>query len=116
MTAYFAATALLPEGWASDVRFDVDESGALAAVTPGGDPGGAERLAGELGDILFGYVNVARHLGVDPEEALRRCNAKFIRRFRSIEADLAKSGRDPIDATLEEMESLWNAAKAKEKA
>ena len=48
MTAYFAATALLPEGWASDVRFDVDDGGALAAVTPGGDPAGAERLAGPV--------------------------------------------------------------------
>ncbi len=78
--------------------------------------GGTERLAEELGDILFGYANVARHLGIDPEEALRRCNAKFVRRFRFIEADLAASGREPIDATLEEMESLWTAAKAKEKA
>ena len=78
--------------------------------------GGAERLSDELGDILFGYANVARHLGIDPVEALRRCNANFVRRFRFIEADLAKAGREPIDATLEEMENLWLAAKAKEKA
>ena len=62
------------------------------------------------------YGDVARHLGIDPEEALRRCNAKFVRRFRFIEADLAKAGREPSDATLEEMEDLWLAAKAKEKA
>ena len=58
MTAYFAQTALLPEGWASDVRFDVDESGALAAVTPGGDPGDAERLAGP---VVPGMPNLHSH-------------------------------------------------------
>jgi MazG family protein len=78
--------------------------------------GGTDRLADELGDILFGYANVARHLGVDSEEALRRCNAKFMRRFRHIESALAGEGRAPERASLAEMESLWQAAKKAEAA
>ena len=58
MTAYFAEAALLPEGWAADVRFDVNDGGALAAVTPGGDPGGAERLAGP---VVPGMPNLHSH-------------------------------------------------------
>ncbi|MCH8184168.1 MAG: nucleoside triphosphate pyrophosphohydrolase [Proteobacteria bacterium] len=73
-----------------------------------------EKIAEELGDILFGYVNVARHLGVDPEDALRSCNAKFVRRFQAIEKSLAAEGRGPQDASLDEMEALWQAAKKAE--
>ncbi len=73
-----------------------------------------EKIAGELGDILFGYANVARHLGLDPEEALRSCNAKFVRRFGEIEKSLAAEGRTPEDASLDEMEALWQAAKKTE--
>lgn len=75
-----------------------------------------EKVAGELGDILFGYVNVARHLSIDPEDALRACNAKFMRRFGEIEKALGAEGRVPQDASLEEMEALWQAAKTKERA
>ncbi len=75
-----------------------------------------EKIAEELGDILFGYVNVARHLGLDPEEALRACNAKFVRRFQEIEQALASEGRGPRDASLDEMEALWQAAKKTERA
>jgi ATP diphosphatase len=60
-------------------------------------------------------ANVARHLGVDPEAALRGANAKFVRRFESIEAALAAGGRKPQDSTLEEMDALWDAAKAAER-
>jgi nucleoside triphosphate diphosphatase len=69
----------------------------------------------EFGDLLFVMANVARHLGVDPEAALRGANGKFVRRFRGIEAVLAKDGRKPEDATLEEMDQLWDEAKAAEK-
>ena len=69
----------------------------------------------ELGDLLFVMANVARHLGIDPEGALRDANAKFVRRFRSIEAALRAEGRTPEDATLEEMDQLWDEAKAAEK-
>ena len=68
-------------------------------------------IAGEIGDILFAAVNVARHVGIDPDEALRRTNAKFRQRFSAIEAALAREGRDLREASLEEMEAHWIAAK-----
>src|ERR1700694_331038 len=71
----------------------------------------AKRVVEEFGDLLFVMANLARHLGVDPEAALRDANAKFVRRFESIEAALAKDGRKPEDATLEEMDHLWDEAK-----
>jgi MazG family protein len=75
-----------------------------------------DRIAEEMGDILFVCANLARKLGVDPETALRGCNQKFERRFRHIEAGLAKTGRRPEDASLDEMEDLWVEAKKLEKA
>jgi ATP diphosphatase len=72
---------------------------------------GPEKLEEELGDLLFAVANLARHLKVDPESALRAANAKFIRRFKVIERELAKQGKAPADATLDEMETLWQAAK-----
>ncbi len=74
-----------------------------------------DRIAGEMGDILFVCANLARKLGVDPETALRGCNQKFERRFRHIEAGLAKDGRRPQDSSLDEMEALWVEAKQLEK-
>ena len=74
----------------------------------------AKRVVEEFGDLLFVMANLARHLGVDPEAALHDANAKFVRRFESIEAALAKDGRKPEDATLEEMDHLWDEAKAVE--
>lgn len=70
--------------------------------------------AAEFGDLLFALANVARHLGIDPEEALRATNMKFERRFRHIEVELDKQGKRPQDSNLEEMDALWNAAKASE--
>ncbi|WFE76102.1 nucleoside triphosphate pyrophosphohydrolase [Roseinatronobacter sp. S2] len=72
-------------------------------------------VAEEFGDLLFVMANLARHLKLDPEEALRAANAKFTRRFQSIERALAAQGRSPADSTLDEMDTLWNAAKAREK-
>jgi len=69
----------------------------------------------ELGDLLFCCVNLARFLDVDPEKALRACNRKFERRFGFIERSLAEQGREPQQATLEEMEALWQLAKVKER-
>ncbi|MFZ7090388.1 nucleoside triphosphate pyrophosphohydrolase [Primorskyibacter sp. 2E233] len=69
----------------------------------------------EFGDLLFVMANLARHLDIDPEEALRAANAKFTRRFKSIEADLAKQGKRPEDSNLAEMDALWDAAKLAEK-
>lgn len=72
---------------------------------------GRERIKDELGDLLFALVNLARRLEIDPEGALRGTNAKFERRFRQIEAALAGQGRKPEQATLDEMEELWQQAK-----
>ena len=69
----------------------------------------------EMGDLLFVMANLARHLGVDPEEALRKTNAKFTRRFARIEAALAERGKRPEDSDLGEMDALWNQVKAAEK-
>jgi len=68
----------------------------------------------ELGDLLFCCVNLARFLDIDPERALRACNRKFERRFGFIEQSLAAQGREPQQATLEEMEALWQQAKQRE--
>jgi ATP diphosphatase len=65
----------------------------------------------EMGDILFCCVNLARRLQVDSESALRGCNQRFEKRFRYIEQQLASSGRSPEDASLEEMDKLWDQAK-----
>ena len=71
------------------------------------------RVADELGDVLFAVANLARHCKIDPEAALRSTNDKFERRFRYLEQRLAEQGRKPADATLEEMEALWQEAKGK---
>ena len=72
--------------------------------------------AEEFGDLLFVMANLARHLDIDPEDALRAANRKFTRRFGWIESALAEQGRHPKDSTLEEMDALWDAAKRAEKA
>jgi len=77
-------------------------------------PGGGSQTAEEIGDLLFALVNLARHLGHDPEQALRDANAKFERRFRFIEQALAKSGTTPGEAGLDEMEKLWQQSKKTE--
>jgi ATP diphosphatase len=69
----------------------------------------------EFGDLLFALANLARHLGFDPEGAVRRANAKFERRFAAIEAGLAERGKRPEDSDLAEMDGLWDAVKAAEK-
>src|SRR6185436_2671913 len=73
------------------------------------------KVAEEFGDLLFAMANLARHLRVDPEDALRAANAKFVRRFKAIESGLAAQGRKPEDASLDEMEALWQKAKEQEK-
>jgi len=72
--------------------------------------------AAEVGDLLFAVVNLARHLNADPEAALRATNLKFERRFASIEKALAARGKTPKDATLAEMDALWDEAKEAEKS
>ncbi len=74
-----------------------------------------DRVADELGDILFAMVNLVRRLEFDPEAVLRQANGKFERRFRRVEALLAERGRTPADSTLAEMDALWEEAKREEK-
>ena len=77
--------------------------------------GSGERMKDEVGDLLFVVANLARKLGVEPEDALRGSNAKFVRRFAFIEAELAKDGRTPDKSDLAEMDALWTAAKVVER-
>lgn len=89
-----------------------EEAAELRAELPTADPA---RLADELGDLLFVLANLARKLRLDPEACLRAANAKFARRFGAVEAALAAEGRTPADATLDEMETAWQAVKAAER-
>jgi len=82
-------------------------------ISNGGDH---DRLEDELGDMLFVYANLARHLKIDPEAALRRANAKFCRRFGKIEDKLKALGRTPEQSDLNEMDQLWNEAKHEERS
>lgn len=73
-----------------------------------------EHLQEELGDLLFAVVNLSRHLGINPEQALRQGNKKFERRFRSIEKRLAERGLEPSACTLTELDALWDEVKREE--
>ena len=88
-----------------------EETAELRAELPEAN---RSRLADELGDMLFVMANLARKLDLDPEECLRGANRKFERRFGAVEAALAQDGRTPEDATLTEMEELWQQAKRAE--
>jgi ATP diphosphatase len=79
------------------------------------ESGKRREIEAEIGDLMFAVVNLARHLDIDTETALRATNLKFERRFASIEDALATLGKTPNDATLEEMDVLWNQAKAAER-
>ena len=78
------------------------------------DRGNADELVEETGDLLFALVNLARHVGADPDQALRGTNAKFERRFGYIEQRLSAEGRSLQGASLSEMDGLWNEAKRRE--
>jgi MazG family protein len=87
-----------------------EEVGELQEARQVGEPSSVED---ELGDLLFVMVNIARFLKVDPEQALRKTNAKFRRRFGHVEAGLAAEGKTPREATIDEMEALWQDAKSR---
>jgi len=89
-----------------------EEVAELRAEIAAGD---LDKARAEMGDLLFVVANLARKLGVEPEDALRGTNAKFIRRFGFIEAELARDGRSPEQSDLAEMDGLWNAAKVAER-
>lgn len=100
----------------ADVRAKVNEEWneleeALIARERDNDSKAQAHVAEELGDLLFSLANLARHLNVDPEDALRRTLDKFQRRFRYLEQKLATDDRTPSDATIDELERLWEDAK-----
>jgi nucleoside triphosphate diphosphatase len=109
---------------ASKVGFDWDDARAVLAklreetaeIEEAFAAGDSEGVKGEVGDLLFVVANLARRLAVDPETALRSANAKFERRFSHIEARLAEQGRRPVEASLDEMDGLWNEAKLLERS
>ncbi|MBM3619320.1 MAG: nucleoside triphosphate pyrophosphohydrolase [Alphaproteobacteria bacterium] len=90
-----------------------EEIGEVRAEIAAGAP--VERLTDEIGDVLFAVANLARHLKINPEAALRATNDKFTRRFRHVEQSLKAQGRSPETASLEEMEALWVEAKRAER-
>jgi nucleoside triphosphate diphosphatase len=116
--------ALKLQNKAGDVGFDWnDPLAVLAKIREEADEIETElkanetgKAAHEVGDLLFAVVNLARHLQADPEAVLRETNAKFERRFASIERALAARGKSPRQATLAEMDALWDEAKGAEKA
>ncbi|NBJ12502.1 nucleoside triphosphate pyrophosphohydrolase [Microvirga arsenatis] len=87
----------------------------LEEVKEASSSGMRDMIEDEIGDLLFSVTNLARHFDIDPERALRRTNAKFERRFRAVEEALAEQGRSLDEASLEEMEALWVAAKTAER-
>lgn len=93
-----------------------EELGELeAAIKDARDnDGDKSEIVAEYGDFVFVVANVARHLGIDPETAIRETNAKFERRFKRIEALLSEDGRTPDQSDLEEMDRLWDRAKSEE--
>lgn len=100
-----------PRAVLAKIREETDE---IEAELDRGD--NDQRAASEVGDLLFAVVNLARHLDADPEDVLRGTNLKFERRFAAIERALAARGKTPRDASLAEMDKLWDEAKAAEKA
>ena len=91
------------------IREEIDE---LAVEI---DTANTARMTDELGDVFFALANLARHLHIDPETALRQTNRKFERRFRAVEQRLAVQGKTPADSSLAAMEELWQAIKVEEK-
>lgn len=99
----------------AEFKAEVRSNACLQADTTTEGQRQHERLAAELGDVLFCVVNVCRYLKIDPELALKRTNASFERRFRYVERGLAKQGKTPQEATLAEMDKLWDEGKAHER-
>ena len=103
---------LFPEQAVPEVAAGVETP--VVEDTPLSDPDRLKYAEEEIGDLLFVVANIARRWGINPEEALRRSNAKFVRRFRAIEQGLATQGRNLSSATLQEMEKIYQQAKRDE--
>ncbi|MDX2482281.1 MAG: nucleoside triphosphate pyrophosphohydrolase [Pseudodonghicola sp.] len=108
---------------AARVGFDWPDTGDVVAkiaeeaneLVEARDTLGPDEIEEEYGDLLFVMANLGRHLGIEPETALRKANAKFTRRFTAVETALAEAGKRPEDSDLAEMDALWDAVKAREK-
>lgn len=109
-----------------ELRAELDPDGTMPVIAasvdmapvpdePVNSPEQLERIEGELGDVLFVLANIARRWGINPEEALRRSNAKFARRFQHIEQGLASRGKSIKEASLPEMEALYQERKEAER-
>ena len=99
----------------SDIFEKLDEEIAELQAEIAAEPPDSRAIEGEIGDLLFVLVNIARRLGVEPEVALKSTNRKFRRRFNYIEDSLGRDGRSLCDASLDEMDRLWDEAKTIEK-
>lgn len=97
------------DGVIAKIHEELDE---VAAELDDADP---KKLQEEIGDLLFAITNLARHLAVDPQQALEQCNEKFFRRFQYIETQINLLGKSLQSASLEEMDALWDEAKLNEK-
>jgi ATP diphosphatase len=108
----------------AELREELDSGGAVSPAGKGVAGSGKpqisaelhERLEDEVGDLFFVLVNIARYLALDPEQALRKTNRKFRRRFQWMEEQLRASGRGPAQASMEELEQLWQQSKRLEKS
>lgn len=118
------ARAVAMQKKASSVGFDwPDKTGVIAKIHEELEElkdeieanGDTQRLADELGDVLFACCNLARHLGIDPEQALTGSNQKFYRRFNFVETSVSATGKTFTDFSLDELDSFWDQAKQLEK-
>lgn len=98
------------EGVIRKIHEELNELGSEIKANPD-----KVRLADELGDVLFACCNLARHLGVDPQQALSGTNQKFYRRFNYVETRVSAAGKPFADFTLDELDSFWDEAKLLEK-
>jgi MazG family protein len=105
------AVELFPDRPAPQMTADVDQP--VTADEPVDDPQRLARIEGEIGDVLFVIANIARRWGANPEEALRRSNQKFTDRFRYVERRLSEQGRTVEEASLREMEDLYQEGKSR---
>ena len=102
-------------GQSSSAEAMMDVSGEIDELAREMEQSSPDRLEDELGDVLFAITNLARHLGVNPESALRRSNAKFETRYRFIESRLACQDKEIVDCTPDELHALWTEAKNRDR-
>ena len=109
-----AKAALAGFDWQQDADLDAKVREEVEEFLAEADRGDRDAMTRELGDLLFVLANLARRCGIDPDAALQGANNRFESRFGHIEESLRRDGRRPADATLDEMEGLWEEAKRRE--